>query len=155
MILYYQPLLIEFLRRLFGRSNRSKVSKIINQIKSLIQRYLIGLLIEMAIISTLYSLGLLLLGIEYAIILGILGALLNLIPYLGFVIASAMPMIIAITTKSSPWFALLVLALYLFIHIIDNNYIIPKIVASKVKINALSSIIAVIVFGALWGIRVC
>jgi len=153
MILYYQPLLIEFLRRLFGKSNRSKVSKIINQVKTLIQHYLIGLLIEMAIISTLYSMGLLILGIEYALILGIMGALLNLIPYLGFVIAASLPMIIAITTKSSPWFALLVLALYLFIHFIDNNYIIPKIVASKVKINALASIIAVIVFGALWGIR--
>ncbi|MDD4108459.1 MAG: AI-2E family transporter, partial [Prolixibacteraceae bacterium] len=62
------------------------------------------------------------------------------------------PMIIAIVTKPSPWFALLVMALYIFIQFIDNNYIVPKIVASKVKINALASIIAVITFGALWGI---
>lgn len=152
MILYYQPLLIEFLRRIFGRSNRTKVGVIINQIKKLIQRYLIGLLIEVAIISALYSIGLLILGIEYAIILGIIGALLNLIPYLGSVIAASLPMIIAIVTKSSPWFALLVLALYIVIQFIDNNYIVPKIVASKVKINALASIVAVVVFGALWGI---
>lgn len=152
MILFYQPLLIEFFHRLFGKSNRDKVSEIINQIKNLIQRYLIGLLIEVVIISFLYTIGLLILGIEYAIILGILGALLNLIPYLGSIIAASMPMLIAIATKPSPWFALLVLALYIFIQFIDNNFIVPKIVASKVKINALASIIAVITFGALWGI---
>ncbi len=152
MILFYQPLLIEFFHKLFGKNNRDKVSEIINQIKTLIQRYLIGLLIEVGIIAFLYTAGLLFLGIEYALILGILGALLNLIPYLGSIIAASMPIIIAIVTKPSPWFALLVLALYILIQFIDNNYIVPKIVASKVKINALASIIAVITFGALWGI---
>ncbi len=152
MILFYQPLLIEFFHKFFGNKNRDKVSEIINQIKTLIQRYLIGLLIEVGIIASLYTVGLLFLGIEYALILGILGALLNLIPYLGSIIAATIPIIIAIVTKPSPWFALLVLALYILIQFIDNNYIVPKIVASKVKINALASIIAVITFGALWGI---
>ena len=152
MILFYHSLLLEFFRRLFGKSNRSEVSEIITQIKTLIQRYLIGLLIEAAIIATLYSIGLLILGIEYAIILGIIGALLNLIPYIGAIIAATLPMVIAIITKTSPWFALLVLAMYIFIQFIDNNYLVPKIVASKVKINALFSIIAVIAGSALWGI---
>lgn len=153
MILFYQSLLIEFFRRVFGKRHRNKVNTIINQIKTLIQRYLVGLLIETAMISVMYTVGLLILGIDYAIILGLIGALLNLIPYLGAIMAASMPMIIAINTKSSPWFALLVLALYLFIQFIDNNYIVPKIVASKVKINALASIISIIVFGALWGIQ--
>lgn len=152
MILFYQPLLIEFLHRLFGENNRTKVSEIINQIKTLIQRYLIGLLFEVVIISFLYTIGLLILGIEYALVLGILGALLNLLPYLGSIIAASMPMIIAIVTKPSPLFALLVLALYIFIQFIDNNFIVPRVVGSKVKLNALASIIAVISFGTLWGI---
>jgi len=152
MLLFYQPLLLEFFRRLFGASNRIEVNEVITEIKSLIQRYLVGLLIETAIVAALYTIGLLIMGIEYAIILGIIGAILNLIPYIGSWIAASLPMIIAIVTKSSPWFALLVLALYIFIQFIDNNYIVPKIVASKVKINALISIIAVIAFGALWGI---
>lgn len=152
MIIFYQPLLLEFFRKLFGTGNRDKVNQIISQIKMLIQKYLIGLLIETAIIAALYSIGLLIMGIEYAIILGIIGALLNLIPYIGSWIAASLPMMIAIVTKTSPWFALLVLALYVIIQFIDNNYIVPKIVASKVKINALISIIAVISFGTLWGI---
>ncbi len=152
MILFYQPLLIEFFRRVFGKGQRSKVSEVINLIKSLIQHYLIGLLLQVAIISTMYSVGLLILGIKYAIIIGILGAFLNLIPYLGSIIAAIIPMIIAIVTKTSPWFALLVLALYIFTQFADNNFITPKIVGSKVKLNALASILAVIIFAALWGI---
>lgn len=153
MLLYYQSLLIEFLHRLFGKDHRSKVSTVINLTKTLIQHYLVGLLIQVAIIATLYSVGLLILGIEYAIILGVMGAFLNLIPYIGSIFAALMPMVIAVVTKTSPWFALLVLALYLITQFIDNNFITPKIVGSKVKLNALASIVAVIGFAALWGIQ--
>lgn len=152
MILFYQPILIEFLKRVFGPEHRDRVSEIVNQIKSLIQSYLIGLLIQVAIISVMYSTGLLIMGIEYAIILGVIGAFLNLLPYLGSIIAAILPMIVAVVSKSSPWFALVVLALYVVTQFIDNNFITPKIVGSKVKLNALASIITVVAFAALWGI---
>jgi predicted PurR-regulated permease PerM len=152
MLLFYQPLLLEFIRRLFGTTNQSQVSEIVTQTKTVIQRYLIGLVIEAIIIATLETATLLILGIEYAILLGIIGALLNLIPYIGGLVAVALPMTVALVTKSSGWYAFYVLVIYYIIQLIDNNYIVPKIVASKVKINALFSIIAVIVGNALWGI---
>jgi len=152
MLLFYHPLLIEFVRRVFGDTNRKMVSQIVSEIKNVIQKYLTGLFIEVVIISVLHSVGLLLLGVPYAILLGIIGALLNLIPYIGGIVSVALPMIIALATKSSPWVAFYVLIVYYVIQLIDNNYIIPKIVASKVRINALVSIIVVLAFGALWGI---
>ena len=109
-------------------------------------------MIEAAIVATLNSVGLLILGIDYAILLGIIGAFLNVIPYIGGLVAVALPMLIALATKTSPFYPLYVLAIYYFIQLIDNNYIVPKIVASKVKINALISILVVLAFGALWGI---
>ena len=152
MILFYQPLLLEFFRRIFGSDNRSQVSEIISQTKTVIQRYLVGLVIEATIIATLNAIGLLALGIDYAILLGIIGALLNVIPYIGGLVAVALPMMIAIVTKDSGWYAIYVLIIHYIIQLIDNNYIVPKIVASKVKINALVSIIVVLAFGAVWGI---
>jgi predicted PurR-regulated permease PerM len=152
MLLFYQPLLQEFLFRLFGTKNQSKTSEIVTQIKTLVQRYLMGLIIETIIISILHSIGLLALGIEYAILLGIIGALLNLIPYIGGAVGVAIPMVIALLTKPSPFYPLYVLAVYYVIQLIDNNIIVPLIVASRVKINALVSIISVLAFGALWGI---
>jgi predicted PurR-regulated permease PerM len=152
MILYYKSLLLEFFRSLFGSDNRGEASTIISQIKTVIQRYLSGLVIEAAIVAGLNISALLILGIEYALLLGFLGALLNVIPYLGGLVAVALPMMVAFATKNSPWYPFYVLAAYYFIQLVDNNYIVPMIVASKVKLNALISIIVVLAFGALWGI---
>ncbi len=152
MILFYQPLLLDFIIKLFGENNQSQVREIATKTKTVIQRYLIGLFIEAALIATLDTAALLVLGIQYALLLGIIGALLNVIPYIGGIVAVALPMMIAIATKSSAWYALYVLGLYYFIQLIDNHYIIPIIVASKVRINALFAIIVVLVGNALWGI---
>jgi predicted PurR-regulated permease PerM len=152
LILYYQPILIEFIRRLFGTDNREKTNEISSQIKTVIQRYLIGLTIEAFIMGTLEITALLILGIEYAFLLGIIGALLNVIPYIGGLVAVALPMAVALATKSSPAYALYILVIYYIIQVIDNNYIVPRIVASKVKVNALFSIIAIIAGNAIWGI---
>jgi predicted PurR-regulated permease PerM len=152
LILFYQPILLEFIHRLFGADNHNKVSEIVVKIKTVIQRYLFGLVIEAVMVAALDTTALLILGIEYAFLLGILGALLNMIPYVGGLVAVAMPMIVAFVTKSSPIYVLYVLVLYYIIQLIDNNFIVPVIVASKVKINALFSIIVVIAGNALWGI---
>jgi predicted PurR-regulated permease PerM len=74
---------------------------------------------------------------------------LNVIPHWGVAVAAHD---VAIATKSSAWYAFYVLAIYYFIQLIDNNFIVPFIVSSKVRINALFSIIAVLVVYALWGI---
>lgn len=151
MILFYEPLLVGFIRKLFSESNQTQVNEIFSQAKIVIQRYLVGLVIEIVIVAILNSLGLLVLGIDYAILLGIFGAFLNVIPYIGGIIGVGIFMIIALITKS-PIYVVYVLVLYSFVQLVDNNFIVPKIVASKVKINALVSIVVVIIGNAIWGI---
>jgi predicted PurR-regulated permease PerM len=151
LIIFYQPIILEFIHKLFGTDNHTQITEIVTQIKKVIQKYLFGLVIEAVIIATLDTLALVLLGIEYALLIGILGAVLNMIPYIGGLVAVAMPMVVALVTKS-PVFAIYVMIAYYVIQLIDNNYIVPVIVASKVKINALFSIIVVIAGNALWGI---
>ena len=135
-----------------GSNYQSHVREIVSQIKTVIQRYLVGLVIEAVLMAAMNTAALLILGIEYAFILGILAALLNVIPYIGGIIAVALPMMVALVTKASPWYTFYVLAAYYFIQLIDNHYIVPYIVASKIKINALFSVIVVLVGNALWGI---
>ncbi len=152
LILYYEPLLINFIRKLFGENNQNQVGEIVTETKNVVQHYLVGLVIEAVIIATLYTTTLFILGVDYAILLGIIGSLLNVIPYVGGLVGVALPMMVALATKTNGWYAFYILAIYYFIQIIDNNYIVPKIVASKVKINALFSIVIVIAGNALWGI---
>lgn len=152
MILYYKPLLLEFVHRTFQVAYHSTVTQVLNNTKTIIQSYIVGLFLEMVIMAILNSVGLLLLGIQYAIILGVVGAILNIIPYIGGILATLLAMSIAFVTKDSLSYPILVLLLFVVIQLIDNNYIVPKIVASRVQLNALVSIIVVLIGGALWGI---
>ncbi|MEO8761383.1 MAG: AI-2E family transporter [Bacteroidia bacterium] len=152
MILFYKPLLLEFIKKLFPTQHHKTVSEVLISTKTIIHSYLVGLLFEMIIIAVLNSVGLLILGIQYAILLGVLGAILNVIPYIGGVMATSLPMIIAFVTKDSITYPLIVMIMYIVIQFVDNHYIVPKIVASRVKINALISIIVVLIGGAIWGV---
>lgn len=151
MILYYQPHLIKFMHELFGTHNDKSVTEILMETKVIVQSYLVGLFMEFVIIATLNSIGLLVLGMDYAILLGVIGALLNVIPYLGGLIAVGLYVMVALITKS-PVYVFYIMGLYALIQFVDNNYIVPKIIGSKVKLNALVSILAVICGAALWGI---
>ena len=151
MIIYYKPLFLEFFARLFPKNVHGTVVEVLTETKGLIQSYLVGLLVEAVLVAILNSVALMILGIPYAILLGVIGALLNVIPYIGGVVAVALPMLLALATKE-PIDALYVLIAYLIVQFIDNNLFVPKIVASKVKINALVSIIVVLAGNALWGV---
>lgn len=149
MFLFYKSHLLAFIHKLFR--NTVQVSDVLTNTKSIIQSYLLGLCIEIGILSVLNSAGLLILGIDYAVLLGILGAMLNIIPYLGGIIGVLIYMGIALVSKP-PVYALYVMILYAIIQFLDNNYIVPKIVGSRVKLNAFFSLLTVILGAALWGI---
>jgi predicted PurR-regulated permease PerM len=151
LVLLYKPLILGFIAMLFKNSDRRIVTDVVGESRTLIQSYLYGLLVEMALVAVLNSGGLLLIGMKSAILLGVIAAILNVIPYLGGVIATALAMLVAVATKG-PSEAWLVLFVFLTVQLIDNNFLVPKIVASQVRINALASIVVVLMGGVLWGV---
>jgi predicted PurR-regulated permease PerM len=151
LLLLYKRLLITFIAKLFPTQNHEVLGDVLTQTKGVVQSYLVGLMLEAGIVTVLNWVGLMIIGVEYALLLAVIGAVLNLIPYIGMIIATILPMIIALATLE-PTAALWVLALYAFVQFLDNNFIVPKVVASRVELNALVSIIAVMIGGALWGI---
>jgi predicted PurR-regulated permease PerM len=151
LFLFYKPLLLQFIAKLFSSDKHTVVADVLKETKSLIQNYLVGLMIEMCIVAVMNSVALMLIGIPYAILLGVIGAILNLIPYIGGIVAIALPMIMGLMTDT-PASALYVFLAYMLIQFVDNNFLVPKIVASKVKVNAFISIIVVLIGGTLWGV---
>src|SRR5215212_6266244 len=152
LLLYYKTLILNFLYESFAEENSRQVGDILTQTKSAIQSYMVGLLLEALIVAALNSTALLILGVKYAILLGVLGAILNMLPYIGGLIAIALPLLIATVTKDGYSTQLGIIIAYLVIQFIDNNFLIPRIVSSKVQINALFSIIVVLLGGAMWGV---
>jgi predicted PurR-regulated permease PerM len=152
LFLYYKTLLLNFLYEVFAEENSKEVAIVLVQTKGAVQSYMFGLLLEGLIVATLNSLALLILGVDYAILLGTLGALLNVLPFIGGILAVLLPLTIATITKDGFGTQIWIIILYMIIQFIDNHFLVPYIVSSKVKINALISIIIVLLGAALWGI---
>jgi len=152
LFLYYKTLLLNFLYEVFAEENYKEVGIVLTKIKGAIQSYMVGLILEALIIASLNSAALLILGIKYAILLGLIGAILNVLPFIGGILAILPPLIITIITKNNYMSPMGVLIAYILIQFTDNHFLVPYIVSSQVKINALISIIVVLLGGAVWGI---
>lgn len=152
LFLFYKTLLATFFYDIFSEENASEVGAIMSQTKGAVQSYMVGLLLEALVVAILNSTALFILGVDYAILLGVVGAMLNILPYIGGIIAILLPILIATVTKDGFHTQLWIIVAYLVIQFIDNHFLVPYIVSSKVKINALISIVIVLMGGALWGI---
>jgi predicted PurR-regulated permease PerM len=152
MLMFYKDHLLEFLKkRLFTPARNKNLQEILSGIKTLIQFYLLGLITEIFIVSALNSLGLFIIGVEYALLLGLISGIMNLIPYIGGLISGSLAVIVAVSS-SSPLDAVWVVGSYGLVQFIDNTFVVPLIVGSRVKLNALVSLIGVVAGGSLWGI---
>jgi predicted PurR-regulated permease PerM len=152
LILYYRKLIYHFFTEVFPTGQRKKVEEVLEESNSIVRAYMVGLLIEMAIVIVLNTIGFMIIGIQYAIFLAVLAAVLNLIPYIGMLIASVLCMAITLTTSDSSSDIIWTGVVLVVVQFIDNNFIIPYVVGSKVRINALVNIIGVLIGGLLAGI---
>ncbi|OIN60366.1 AI-2E family transporter [Arsenicibacter rosenii] len=152
LLLYYRTMLMHFLVALFAEQHTAKVHEVMKEIKSVIQSYMVGLVLETACVAVMNSVGLLLLGVQYAVLLGVMAAILNLVPYIGGLVATVLTVMVAFI--NTPDLEILggVVVVFLIVQFIDNNVLVPLIVGSKVRINALVSIVGVLIGGALAGV---
>ncbi|WP_080057297.1 AI-2E family transporter [Spirosoma aerolatum] len=152
LLLYYRSMLLHFIVVLFPEKHTERVRVVMAEVKAVIQSYMVGLLIETACVAALNSIGLMILGVQYAILLGVMAAILNLIPYIGGLVATGLTVLVTFSTNPELSVILGVIGIFLFVQFIDNNVLVPLIVASKVRINALVSIVGVLIGGALAGV---
>ena len=152
LILLYRKLFVNFLCKIVPSKEHKTLIDILVNIGSIVQNYIVGLIIEMFIVAGLTTTGLLLLGVPYAILLGVITALLNLIPYIGILCAALLTVLAALTTSTDPSIVIKIGLLIWGIQLFDNNFLVPKIVGNKVQINALVSILGVIIAGSLAGV---
>lgn len=123
-----------------------------SDIENVLQGYISGLLIVTVIISVLNTVGLLLLGIEHAIFFGVLSGILTIIPYVGIFVGAILPVTFALLTKDSGWYAVGVIIMFSIVQFLEGNFITPRITGSKVSINALAAIIALLIGGKILGV---
>ena len=151
LLLLYRGLIVAFFMNLFADDYSKNVSNVFSKIQFVIRGYIVGLLIEMVVVAAAYFTAFLFLEVKYALLLAVIGAVLNIIPYLGVIMTCVLTALISLTTDSPATVAWAVTAI-IIVHMIDSNILSPRIIGSRVKLNALASIIGVITGSALWGL---
>lgn len=152
LFLFYKNLLLRFVFLWFPEGQHKKVEDVMRETEQIIKSYLVGLLIQITYITVLLGGVLTLFGIKHALLIGVIFAILNLIPYVGALIGNIIGVLLTLSSSQELYPILTVLLTIAAVQFLDNNILMPRIVGSKVKINALASIVGVIIGGALAGI---
>lgn len=151
-LLLYRTHLVKFLEEVFKEENRSKVHEILGQVQYIIRSYLAGVLLEMGLVALACCIGFWILGIKYALLLGVIVGLFNIIPYVGIFSALLLCTLITFATGASLSTVGIVALIIIGIHLVDSNFLLPVIVGAKVRINALVTIMGVVIGEMMWGI---
>jgi predicted PurR-regulated permease PerM len=152
LILIYRTHFILFLAKLFKKEYHANLQEILTQIKVSVKSYISGLIFEMIAVSALTGIGLYFIGVKYALLLGIITGILNLVPYLGILVAGVLTILASLTGTPDLSMILGVIIVNIVVQVIDNNILVPLIINTKVQINAFVSIVGIIVGGQLAGI---
>lgn len=149
--LLYRTHLLKFLVASFSETYHKTVFEIIDNIQFMVKKYLVGLFLQMLIVTILSLIAYTIIGVKYNFMLAILTGILNILPYIGILTALLIGALITFATSGVSHVLFIVIAIVV-IHAIDGNIIMPRVVGSKVKINSLIVIIGLVIGEMLWGI---
>jgi predicted PurR-regulated permease PerM len=150
-ILFYRRLLMRFMVWVFNEDHSATVFDIIENIQAILRQYILGLLLEMGIVAAVACTIFWIIGIKYAVLLGLIVGLFNIIPYLGIFTALLLSVIITFATGTINQ-TLGVAVSVIGIHAVDSNLLLPTVVGSKVRLNALVTFLGIIFGEMIWGL---
>lgn len=134
----------------FPQSCRDDMICFFRDIHRVVLRFIQGQFLIAIIIAVIETLGLYLIGMPYAPLLGFVGGLSNIIPYFGPYIGAVPAVVVALTV--SPWKALWTAAIFIIVQQVDNIYLSPRIMKGKLGLHPVTTIMAVIIGGKFFGL---
>jgi predicted PurR-regulated permease PerM len=155
LMLLFRDVLKNFALKAFGKGDEEdtiKVHSIILKVKTLVQKYITGLLMVIAILAVLNSIMLTVIGVDHAIFFGVFAAMLNVIPFVGPIMGSVLPILYALITMDSLFYPLIILLGFYIIQLFESNLFTPTIVGSQVSMNALATLLLIFIGAQIWGL---
>ncbi len=152
LILIYRKGLVRALVQFYPVEHRPKAFRMFSSVQQVGQQYLFGMLMVILILGIVNSLGLWIIGIDNPFLFGFLAATLALIPYAGTFLGSAIPILFSLISNDSLWVPIIIAIFFWLVQFVEGNYLTPRIVGGNLKINALTSILSIIIGASVWGI---
>jgi len=151
LLLHYRNKFREFLSRVTTPEQEEIVGNVVSKAATVVPHYIKGLLIVFFILIIINSAGFYIIGVNYALLMGIVAAFFNLIPYLGTIIGYLIVFLFVLVSQEAS-VALLVVVQFFIVQFLENNILTPNITGSHVEINPLVTIFSLIAGGMLWGL---
>jgi len=151
LLLFYRRRLVTMLLLLMPGKQEKNVIEVIRLSVRAYFRFIRGMAVVYAIVGTLNSIGLWLMGVPYAFLFGYLTAIMTFIPYVGIIVASVLPITYAWVTYGVIWYPIGVVALFTFVQYLEANIIFPWAVGQRLELNTLATLIVIVIGGIVWG----
>jgi predicted PurR-regulated permease PerM len=151
LILYQRTSLFHALQLLIKNYSSAALKNILHETITTYYNFIKGMLVVYLIVGVLNSVGLLILGIPHAILFGFIAAVLTFIPYIGIMIGALLPMAVSWMTFNSLYYPMGVVIIFTVVQYLEANVIFPWAVSSKLNVNTLSTIVAILAGGIIWG----
>lgn len=152
LFLYHREQFVQFLKSLIAEKYHSRLQLILHEASYAYHKYIIGLIKVYIIVGVLNSAGLLILGIEHAILFGMLTAFMTMVPYIGIIISSLLPITVAWVTTDSLLYPLAVVGIFAFVQYLENAVIFPKVVGQQLNVSTWAILVALLAGGIIWGV---
>lgn len=151
LMLAQKDRLREFVLRASPDEQRGVAHRTLNESRDVVQKYLRGYVILIGILATLYSIGFLIVGMDYAILIALLVAVMALIPYLGNIIGGLFAVALAFSSGGGVTAVYGVIITMSIAQVLESYVLTPIIVGDEVSLNPLATIICVVGMSILWG----
>ncbi len=135
-----------------SKNHTALTEKLLNQISKVKIRYMSGVLTVCAILAVCHSVALSIIGVKYAIFLGILAASISIIPYFGTLASTLIPLTFSLILNNNPYEPIWIIVYFLIINSVENNFLTPTITGGNVNLNPFITILGLILGAMLWGI---
>lgn len=150
LMLLYRDKFHTFLLKLIPDNKHEHAREVMRNCMTVAEKYLIGKMLLVVVLFISYATGYKIIGLDHALFLALIAAALSIVPIVGTLVGGFIPVIIAFMT-ASPATALGAVIVFIIAQVIENYVLTPLVVGSKVNLNPLFTIMAVILGGALWG----
>jgi predicted PurR-regulated permease PerM len=152
LILIYRDGMIRALVSFYPQHHHDKALNMFKSVQKVGQQYLFGMLIIVLILGLVNSIGLLIIGLDNPFLFGFMASVLAIIPYAGTFLGAAIPVLYAFLTHDSLLMPVSIAIFFWLVQIVESNFLTPKIVGGHMNINALTSILCIIIGASVWGV---
>jgi len=141
-----------FIIQLITRRMERKTDDIFSKISSVGNAYIAGVALVVLILAVCNTIALSIIGLQQALFFGVLAGLLNIIPFIGSMVGSSIPILVLLLTRESYGAPIAAAIYFLSIQLIESYFLTPNITGNKVKLNPMATIMALLLGALVWGV---